>query len=155
ICLPAHGRTYVAQRGSGAFCNGSRLGTLTPADPLRGGVARWSMQPRTRVALERRAAAAGLAGLAIGERLWSGYAYARVASGETDVLVYSRTWPWDHAPGAAIVREVGGVVRRLDGADYRPGDGRQGLVVAADDATFIRVRDGLGLLDTPGLADPS
>ncbi|NTW40379.1 MAG: inositol monophosphatase [Cellulomonadaceae bacterium] len=86
ICLPAHGRTYVAQRGSGAFLDGQRLPRLTAAEPLRGAVARWSMTAAARATLARRAAEADLGGLGIGERVWSGYAYARVASGETDAL---------------------------------------------------------------------
>lgn len=157
ICLPAHGTTYVAERGSGAFCNGVRLPLLGARGAaasgaggaggvrLRGGVATGWMPPHVRDGLESRPLPADLAGLALGARIWAGHAYAQVASGATDVLVYWRTWPWDHAPGAALVREVGGVVRRPDGADYRPSDGAEGLVVAPDDATFVRVRDGLAL----------
>ena len=151
ICLPAHGRTYVAERGAGAFCNGARLPLLTaPAVPaaLRGGVATGWMPAEVRDGIEARPLPADLAGLTLGARIWAGNAYARVASGATDVLVYWRTWPWDHAPGAVLVREVGGVVRRPDGAEYRPSDGASGLVVAPDAATFVRVRDGLGLRDS-------
>ena len=159
ICLPAHGRTYVAERGSGAFCNGERLprlgaragtalaGALAAGPALRGGVATGWMPPQVRDGLLARPLPADLAGLTLGARIWAGHAYAQVASGATDVLVYWRTWPWDHAPGAVLVREVGGVVRRPDGAEYRPSDGASGLVVAPDEATFVRVRDGL---DLPG-----
>jgi len=146
ICLPAHGLTYVAERGAGGYRNGVRLSPLgSPPDPLRGGVASGWMSAADREAILARAMPADLAGLSLEARIWAGHAYAQVASGAVDILVYGRTWPWDHVPGAVLVREVGGVVRRFDGATYRPSDGASGLLVAPDEATFRRVRDGLGL----------
>lgn len=145
ICLPALGSTYVAERGSGAFRDGVRLPHLVRGEPLRGGVASALMPRELREGLAPRAKAAGLVGIRTGVRLWSGRWYTMVATGEADVLVYWNTWPWDHAPGAVLVREVGGVVRRPDGTDYRPDDQRRGLVVAPDATSFARVRDGLGL----------
>ena len=41
-----------------------------------------------------------------------------------------RLLPWDHAPGAVLLREAGGAMRYLDGNDYVV-DGRDGLVLAA------------------------
>lgn len=142
ICLPAHGETYVAQRGAGAFRNGRRLSRPAPPQDvaaLRGGLATWHMP----AAMRRRAAGFG-PGVTTG-RQWSGYHYARLASGDEDFLLYWRTWPWDHVPGAVLLREVGGVSRRLDGADYRPDAGREGLLAAADDATYRQVRGLLGV----------
>ena len=68
-----------------------------------------------------------------------------MASGTVDFLLYWRTWPWDHTPGAVLLREVGAVSRRLDGTDYRPDAVGQGLLAAADDATYAMVRDHLAL----------
>jgi fructose-1,6-bisphosphatase/inositol monophosphatase family enzyme len=58
--------------------------------------------------------------------------------------MFWRTWPWDHAPGALLVREAGGVVRRLDGADYvvTPDPG-EGLLAAADEQTWQAVAGAL------------
>lgn len=81
---------------------------------------------------------AGIAGLGPGattsDRLWSGATYARIASGDLDFAFYWRTNPWDHLVGAVLLRELGGVSRRPDGADYRAGDDGVGLVVASSPA---------------------
>ena len=144
ICLPEHGETFVAQRGSGAFRNGQRLPPTTPPTDLaalRGGLATWHMPPQMRQRLD----ASGFGPGVTTGRLWSGYHYSRMASGAADFLLYWRTWPWDHTPGAVLLREVGGVSRRLDGTDYRPDAVEQGLLAAADDATYAMVRGHLAL----------
>lgn len=132
VCLPAHGRTYVAEQGSGAFVDGVPLRRPAPdPDALRGGVAVWGMGPDVRARIDAvRGRIPGGAGTP--QRLWSGHEYARLASGERDFLCYWRTSPWDHAPGAVLVREVGGVSRFASGADYTA-VGRGGAVVAAAD----------------------
>lgn len=80
-----------------------------------------------------------------GDRLWSGKAYADLASGRRDAVVYWRTAPWDHAPGAVILREMGGLSRRFDGSDYRPGTPGDGLLISRDALVDTRVREVLGL----------
>lgn len=143
IHQPAHGRTFVAERGSGAFRNGEPLHRAAPPtslDELRGGVATRYI---TAEALAAVADAGFGPGLQTSPGMWSGLWYPRVAAGEQDFVLFWRTWPWDHTPGAVLVREVGGVSRRLDGADYRPGTDATGLLVAADDAAWDTVRDRL------------
>ncbi len=130
ICLPALGRTYVAERGSGAACDGRPLAPLSPPEPFRG-AATLGIPADWREAI---AGARATAGFTADRRLWAGYFYSQVADGAIDALLYPRAQPWDHAPGAAIVRELGGVVRRTDGADYRPGTPTGGLVVGASPA---------------------
>ncbi|WP_430868298.1 inositol monophosphatase family protein [Demequina aurantiaca] len=51
----------------------------------------------------------------------AGWDYADLLEGRTDYVLFSRTHAWDHAPAAAIVREAGFAVRRLDGSEYLPG----------------------------------
>src|SRR5690606_31773047 len=122
ICLPEHERTYVAVRGRGVWCNGLRLRRLAPdlAD-LRGRVAAKYLAAGGDVVLGgvRARVAAGIGGLGArayaGLQLWSGPTYARIGDGHDDSVFYWRTRPWDHAPGAVLVRELGGVSRRLDG----------------------------------------
>ena len=41
--------------------------------------------------------------------------YPMLLDGSIDALLYGRTRAWDHAPGCAMVRRLGGVARRLDG----------------------------------------
>ena len=140
ICLPEHGEMLVAERGAGAFRNGARLRRESPPSALadlRGGLAIRS----TPEDVHRWATGFG-PGVTTG-RQWSGYHYAEVALGREDFLVYRRTWPWDHVPGAVLLREVGGVSRRLDGTEYRPGVALDGLLAAADDATYRIVAEHL------------
>lgn len=153
ICLPQHADTLVAQRGAGAWHNGRPLRRAAPPSvlaDLRGGVATGYLPDDVRARLEGRLTATDEverfgAGFTASRRLWSGYEYSRLVLDERDALVYWRTWPWDHAPGAVLVREVGGVSRRFDGTEYRPGELGEGVLVAADEETWVRVRDALGL----------
>lgn len=51
----------------------------------------------------------------------SAYAYINLVRGGRDFSVYSRVYPWDHAAGVLMVREIGGKAAYLeDGAPYRP-----------------------------------
>ena len=142
IHQPAHGLSYVAERGSGARVNGApltRAAAPTALADLRGGVATRYLAPDQRAAVDDAGTGPGVE---LNPGMWSGLWYPRVARGDADFVLYWRTWPWDHAPGAVLVREVGGVSRRLDGTDYRSGVGPEsGLLVAADDATWHTVRD--------------
>jgi fructose-1,6-bisphosphatase/inositol monophosphatase family enzyme len=57
--------------------------------------------------------------------------------------LFWRAHPWDHAAGALLIREAGGVMRRFDGSDYIVGDGRLGLIAARDQHVFELVREAL------------
>ncbi|MFD1341530.1 inositol monophosphatase family protein [Litorisediminicola beolgyonensis] len=63
------------------------------------------------------------------------------AQGGVDFVLAAGLTPWDHSAGAVIGARAGGVVRLLDGSDYRA-DRREGyLLAAADEATWNRLRD--------------
>jgi fructose-1,6-bisphosphatase/inositol monophosphatase family enzyme len=132
IYQPRRDRMYLAERGSGAFADGERLvrrpGATSPAD-LRGGVMRRFLPAETLLAIDANAPSFG--DLTPGS-MCAGIEYPLIASGERDFLLYSRTLPWDHAPGALLVTEAGGAARRLDGSDYAPGERGEGLLVAGD-----------------------
>ncbi|MFJ2742372.1 inositol monophosphatase family protein [Streptomyces sp. NPDC087440] len=109
-----------------------------PAE-LRGAALTGFLSPAARAHVEASASRVGA--LSSGTRC-AGVDYPRLASGELDFLLYHRTLPWDHAPGALLVAEAGGVVRRPDDASaYRPSDDRSGLIAAADTHTWRTVRD--------------
>ncbi|MDO8105661.1 inositol monophosphatase [Isoptericola sp. b441] len=134
ICLPSRATTWVGERGSGVFRDGTRV-----APPARPEV------PRVRVSPRRggRPDATALPGLdlAVEGPLWCGRFYGDVAGGTLDGLGYWGGWPWDHAPGTVLVRELGGAVVGIDGADYRPvGRWRGPLVVAAEPGTASLLR---------------
>ncbi len=124
IHQPAHGVTWVAERGAGAFRDGERM-TTTPVpedrDP-QGVTSMWALRDHA------------LDGLPPMRLSWvcCGVDYPRLIEGATDYIVYSRSNPWDHAPGTLLVTEAGGAVVHPDGSPYGPRSLRPGLVVAVD-----------------------
>lgn len=124
IYQPEYQRSYVAEAGAGAWCNGERLGPLQPAqniDELRGATSNHKLLKRQ---------PEGLATLS--EAWWScGIDYPRLATGEIDFLVYRNDWPWDHVPGSLLVAEVGGATARLDGSPYEIGTRKPWVLTTA------------------------
>jgi len=163
IALPAHDELFTAARGAGAFVtrgSGSPERLLRADDAavvgapvdgpalagsgraLRGGVATAFLPDaeRERVGARVEALAPEVRGSA---RLWAGATYRRVLLGEDDFIVYWRTNAWDHAPGAVLIREAGGIVQRWDGSDYRADDALTSLLVTASPGIAARVRTDL------------
>lgn len=140
ILQPVHGELYTATAGGGAHRNGIALGPppARDADPeLRGILRTWLLGPVLGPEVRRRASTLG----SVGEgRLAAGIEYPRLAEGEIDYVFWWRTRIWDHAPGALLVAETGGMAARLDGAPYLPLDLRDGLLVTADPSIHERVR---------------
>jgi fructose-1,6-bisphosphatase/inositol monophosphatase family enzyme len=140
IVRPATGQAFVAERGSGAWCEGVRLRrepAAADSAELRGGVLTRFLDPLTHTHVT--AAAGHFAELGGGSSC-AGVDYPRLARGERDFTLYHRTLPWDHAPGALLLEEAGGTALRPDGARYRPGDTGTGLLCAADPDCWARVR---------------
>jgi len=148
IALPAYDELFTAVRGAGAWvargaASPERLRTDDGAPrALHGGVATAFLPTaeRERVGARADALAPEVRG---SERLWAGATYRRVLLGADDFIVYWRTNPWDHAPGALLVREAGGVVERWDGSDYRADDAATSLLVAGSPELAARVRSEL------------
>ncbi len=150
ICLPEHRVTLVAESGSGVWCNGEVLAVAPREGDPRMQVAARYLPPVVRDRLVTELSGrpgAGRIGLA--DTVWAGHEYARLALGDADAMLAWRTMPWDHVPGVTIVRELGGVARRLDGSDYRADVVVDGLLVAASPQVADRVA---GPLDVPALA---
>jgi fructose-1,6-bisphosphatase/inositol monophosphatase family enzyme len=141
IHQPASGVTYQAERGAGAYCDGVRLGLglekqARPLAELRGAALSRFMT------LEQQAAVAtgGAMLAAVGPgHAAAGVEYPLVANGEQDFVLFWRTLPWDHAPGALLVTEAGGIARHLNGHDYCPGRAREGLLIANHPMTWDHV----------------
>ncbi|WP_217991405.1 inositol monophosphatase family protein [Blastococcus aggregatus] len=143
---PQHGRTYMAERGGGTWRDGVRL-HREPADPdnltsLRGGVLRRFLDPDARQAVERNESRFGDL---VPRSKCAGVEYPRIIEGQADFMLFWRTLAWDHAPGALLLSEAGGVASRPDGTAYRADDDRVGLLAAADAATAQAVLRGMGL----------
>ena len=149
IYLPEHQEMYEAHRGGGVQRNGQQL---PPAESdlgdLRAGLATYYFPPGVRENVEPRVGDIGPRAFQT-HRLWAGSTYAALLSGSLDLAMYWRTHPWDHAPGALLLREYGGVSIRPDGTDYRVGDGKNGLVVATSPEVGTRIRAILGWDENP------
>ncbi|NHA68002.1 inositol monophosphatase family protein [Phycicoccus flavus] len=124
IHQPAHGVTWTAERGAGTWRDGERMTTTPVAEGTlpRGATSMWSLRGHA------------LDGLPAMRLSWvcCGVDYPRLVEGETDYIVYSRSNPWDHAPGTLMVTEAGGAVVHPDGSPYSARSTRPGLVVAVD-----------------------
>jgi len=130
-------RMFLAERGLGAFCNGARIPQRAPATGrLAGSTYVRYMPEEPGAALAARAAAH----VAIPGVICAAHEYTQVALGLKDYVHYYRLLPWDHAPGALIVREAGGVVRHPDGRDYDVFDRAESTLLAPDEPTWQRAR---------------
>lgn len=137
IWQPQHERAYVAQRGAGAWCDGSRL-SRGPAGPEPRGVT------------SRRS----WIGRALGpypalELTWvcCGVDYPQLVQGAADYALYWRPSPWDHAPGSLLLTEAGGWLGTVDGEPFSPAKDQPGLLIsAADPDTYERVAHALRTL---------
>lgn len=143
ILDPVTNSLAVAERGSGAWIDGHRLGQSTnrPAlAQLRGIVSNAfcpsDQQPSVKSLcrqIEQVFATARCAG----------HEYPLVALQRRDFALYWRTLPWDHAPGALLLKEAGGSVTYLDGSDYSPSLSRTGLLLAINERVCGDVLDAL------------
>ena len=144
IWQPQLGVLWTAERGSGAYRDGERLPQAPelPRDPaeLHGAVASTYVDPDTRARLEGHRGR--FAAVGPGPRC-CGVVYPRIALGEEHFAMFWKMAPWDHAPGALLVEECGGAVRRWDGAAYRVDVPGTGLLAEGDDGAWDVVREGL------------
>ncbi|MEV0717176.1 inositol monophosphatase family protein [Asanoa sp. NPDC050611] len=128
-----------AVAGGGAFLDDVRIQPVAPLPPeqVRG------VAPATYYLKDLRAKVENgqvrLGAVSGGQRC-AGREYLDLVAGRQQFAMFWRTWPWDHAPGALLVREAGGVTRRLDGQPYvvTPDPG-EGLLAAIDEQTWRTV----------------
>jgi fructose-1,6-bisphosphatase/inositol monophosphatase family enzyme len=129
ILDPVRDRLCHAMLGGGAYIDDVRVHAQpTGADLPSAVIATYHLDDEERAALIARAEAAFT--VAPMPRC-AAEQYPRLVLGINDVALFQKTLPWDHAPGSLFLREAGGVVRRPDGADYRVGDQRRGMIAAA------------------------
>jgi fructose-1,6-bisphosphatase/inositol monophosphatase family enzyme len=133
-------RMAIAEAGSGAYLDGVRVKTRTDdpgAAAMNGTLARHYFPADLRNQLNANAGA--FAAVTNGHHC-AGYEYPSVATDEQQFAMFWRILPWDHVPGALFVREAGGVVRHLDGEEYRPTNSERGLLVAANEDIWHTVQ---------------
>ena len=132
IWQPEHGVAWVAERGAGTWRDGEQVHTTPVPDDRepQGVTSMWAMRDQR------------LGDLPAMRLSWvcCGVDYPKLIEGEADYIVYSRSNPWDHAPGTLLVTEAGGTVGHPDGSAYGPRSLRPGLVVAVDRPTYTVVQ---------------
>lgn len=119
IYHPPTGQLAIAEAGAGARLDGARLFNDLPV-PFVEAKADYHhrymptpWQKRFR-GLDNQIASVRKGGC-------SAFDYLDLARGEIDFVLTGRLMPWDHAPGALLVREAGGAVRLLEhAAEYEP-----------------------------------
>ena len=83
----------------------------------------------------------------------AGCEYIELLSGQRDFSLYRRIKPWDHAAGALMMSEAGGVAEHFDGSLYRPDNGLEaGIITAASREVMGEVRAILDAVQMPLLA---
>jgi fructose-1,6-bisphosphatase/inositol monophosphatase family enzyme len=135
---PVTDTTSYAVKGQGAWSAGKRLAPPAMPNQFRGVVAVGSkgdletakrvQQRRDRVQQVKSVRCAGLD-------------YLRLARGELDFVMFSGVMPWDHAPGGAVIEELGGYISYFNADGYRPSraEGATGILAARDRATWDEV----------------
>lgn len=126
---PLTGTMHRAERGGGAWRDGERVFVPGESVPLRRGIVKTRFLPEVLKADAAKALSASAIEVQAGSNC-AGADYPDVVSAASDFALYWRTLPWDHAPGVLFLQEAGGHAARLDGSAYRPGEQREGLLVA-------------------------
>jgi len=127
---PLADETVWARRGGGAWSEGKRLASaqgVALAQMLGSayGPGAGNIHP------DPALLASGRLGT-IANRLCGAVEYIDFAKGRRHFMLTSRSLPWDHAAGALIAAEAGGIARFLDGTDYTPLVSDRRVLVAPD-----------------------
>lgn len=126
---PVTGRLCHAARGEGAWIDGrpARIRQGRPDRPVAALATQFmptARRERVHTAAARRFTQEPIPRCAA-------ESYPRLVTGRNDVALFQRILPWDHAPGVLFLTEAGGHVTHWDGAPYRVGSGRDGVLAAA------------------------
>jgi fructose-1,6-bisphosphatase/inositol monophosphatase family enzyme len=127
--------------GGGAYVDGVRVAAPEPGPVLRGAVPGKYFPQALRDKIRMRASTPGVE--IVASEHCAGREYRDLLVGRRDFVMFWRTLPWDHVPGTLLVREVGGVVRRLDGSPYEVGEDGHGLLVAVSEDAWQAVHAAL------------
>ena len=145
----ANDRMAMAAKGQGATLDGKPVRVASkPRQPS--GFIGW----KVRKAFDRQLPAAQRQLLGNLTSLnCAGREYIEILSGHRDFSLYRQTKPWDHAAGALMVAEAGGLAERFDRTIYGPAGGlRSGIITAVSSEVMARVRGVLDGVEMPLLA---
>jgi fructose-1,6-bisphosphatase/inositol monophosphatase family enzyme len=134
IYEPVPDRMTVAGQGSGTWQAGTRL--TMPAPPREPRELRGTLHASNHGGRDLRRRLDHRRGRvhAIKSQRCAGAEYVRLALGEQHFAIFTKLAPWDHAPGALIVQEAGGIARLYDGRTYAPNVADAAALLLAPDA---------------------
>lgn len=140
IYLPATDMLAVAQKGCGAFLNDEKISLKEPISDISKmtGAAHITRMPKE---LRMKAAEKLTAFKENRPSYCAGHDYICLLTGRKDFSVYYRTLLWDHLPGTLLYEEAGGYVRRLDGSIYSAKNDGEGLLCAANEDIWHKIKD--------------
>ncbi|MDZ3833300.1 MAG: inositol monophosphatase family protein [Sphingopyxis sp.] len=134
ILDPLSGRLHHAERGKGATCDGTAIPPrVSRRSPIRAAIGSHFMTEGQRMQLHH------VASRHLDVRpvpRCAAESYARLLSGQDDAALFQRILPWDHAAGALLITESGGVVTHWDGSPYRIGGPGRGILAASNAALW-------------------
>jgi fructose-1,6-bisphosphatase/inositol monophosphatase family enzyme len=127
----------VSHQGEGIMINGEAfIPPLKPEGPLKGYLG-WKLYKYPAVQRLRETSKELIICPAQDPSIVS---YQKLLTGELDFLVYRLTYPWDHLPGIALVKEFGGLYERWGRQAFQVNDTHNGLVVARTEKIMDRVQ---------------
>jgi len=135
IYLPETDRLFLAERGLGTFIDGVRVPPRAPTNGDLTGTASVRLMPAE---LAAPIIARANAHRQVPSSVCAAHEYTQIAAGLKDYSLHYRLLPWDHAPGALLVREAFGVVRHPNGRDYDVFDDSEPTLSSPDEPTWKR-----------------
>jgi fructose-1,6-bisphosphatase/inositol monophosphatase family enzyme len=144
IYVPVTGTLARSVVGEGAWVDGRKISSrvLEEGERLSGVIA---VGQRGGADLVSRAQSLRQTARQIKSSRCAGLDYLRLAQGELDFVLFSGVMPWDHAPGVALLNEIGGQASYASGAAYRPSQASdaKGVLTARNSDIWRRVFDRL------------
>jgi fructose-1,6-bisphosphatase/inositol monophosphatase family enzyme len=141
IHLPLANKTVWGRQGESVFLNSKPVKIPGPPsiEDMRGAMLTRFLPPELKATVDAEASLQRTDS----HHQCAAQRYVDILSGYEHFALYYRTLAWDHAPGAFLVQQAGAVVKRFDGSRYNPGDERHGLLIAANQDSWLTLHDRL------------
>jgi fructose-1,6-bisphosphatase/inositol monophosphatase family enzyme len=133
VYAPTQARLAVAELGSGALINGSRIRLPRGDEEATAPGMVYTRFLPAEVACKTRRELVLPTGAASAD-------YPAILQGTLSFVLYWRTLSWDHAAGTLLVTEAGGKAAHLDGAAYWPHLAKEGLLAASTASDWAAIR---------------
>lgn len=127
-------RMVLAQKGKGTYLNNTRIqfpDTPPGDDELKG----YALRTKRLKAIEKNHGPFNLKSLGC-----SGHEYINLVEGKRHFSINKNIMPWDHAAGALMIEEAGGLAKHWDGEDFYPYKTKNGLISACHKDIMDKLR---------------